>query len=191
MGVALTLIFGILGALGVYLTWRSLRQPRDLRYSWDDIHHGVADLHQKIRDSNWKPEVLVTVTGSGAIVANLFMKIMNERLPFYAVMLEDPRRPWGYTPASHRKIDAGRWTINVPESLLLESKKNKILIIDSSHFSGLTMKALKSLLTESGFNDIRHACFVQLERPQGATEEPDYYAHRSNNAVFYYPWGKG
>src|SRR5438105_1309813 len=109
METTLTLFFGILGGLGVYLTWRSLRQPRDLHYSWDEIHRGVADIYQKITDSNWKPEVLVTVTGSGAIVANLLMKIMNERLPLYGVMLEDPRKLWGYTPPAHRKVRAGRW----------------------------------------------------------------------------------
>src|SRR5262245_15352487 len=109
MNIILTLFFGIVGALGVYLTWRSLVQQRDLHYSWGDIHRGVADLHEKIMDSKWKPEILVTVTGSGAIMANLFMKIMNERLPLYVVMLEDPRRPWKNTPPAHRKLKAGRW----------------------------------------------------------------------------------
>src|ERR1051325_150728 len=127
MEISLTLFFGILGAIGVYLTWRSLRQPRELRYSWEDIHRGVEDLCRKVADSNWKPEILVTVTGSGAIVANLFMKTINERLPIYGVMLEDPRKPWVYTPPEHRKVRAGRWTVNVPESLLHEEKTKNIL----------------------------------------------------------------
>ncbi len=191
MYIGLTLFFGILGALGVYLTWRALVQQRDLRYSWDDIHRGVADLHRKIVDSDFKPEILVTVTGSGAIMANLFMKIMNERLPLYGVMLEDPRKPWKNTPPAHRKLRAGRWLVNVPESLLDEGKEKNILIVDSSHFSGLTMKALKDVLAENGFREVRHACFVRLESPQGATLEPDYCVHRSSKSVFYYPWGKG
>jgi hypoxanthine phosphoribosyltransferase len=189
--IALALIFGILGAVGVYLTYRSLVQQRDLRYSWDDIHRGVTELYRKVADSNWKPELLVTVTGSGAIVANLFMKIMSERLPLYGIMLEDRRKPWKYAPPAHRRLEAGRWWVNVPEALLEEGKEKNILIVDSMHFSGQTMKAIKDLLAENGFRNVKHACFLRLENPQGATEEPDYCVHRSSKSVFYYPWGKG
>ena len=191
MTIGLTLFFGIIGVLGVVLTWHTFVQQRDLRYSWNAIYRGVKHLHGEIANSNWKPEILVTVTGSGAIMANLFMKVMNERLPLYTVMLEDPRRPWKNTPPAHRKLSAGRWLINVPESLLQEGKEKNILIVDSSFFSGHTMKTLKDVLAENGFREVRHACFVRLQSPQGATFEPDYCRHQSEKSVFYYPWGKG
>ncbi|MDP3181493.1 MAG: phosphoribosyltransferase family protein [Desulfobaccales bacterium] len=187
----LTVLGLVVGVLGIYLTWRYRHRKGDQRYEWDDIQRGVKDIIQKIKDSDWKPDILVTVTGSGGIVANLFMKMLDERLPLYGIMLENHKKPWGYTPPMHIKDKAGRWTINVPESLLQEGRQKRILIVDSSLFSGLTIQKVKELLTEHGFNAVKYACLVQIEGPQGAKVEPDYWAYRTSSAVFYYPWGKG
>lgn len=195
MGNAFAIILGLatIGSLilAVYYQRENRRLHRTrYRYSWADVQQGVSALIPKIR-KDFTPNVIVTVTGSGALIANLFMKLSNKRLPIYHVMIEEKDDRWGYSPKDHVEKEAGRWIIHIPQSVLGEDRERNILILDSSFLTGATIRVVKSFLQDNGFQSIRFACLVEVKPPDEAPFIPDLHYYENPIHEFYYPWGKG
>jgi hypoxanthine phosphoribosyltransferase len=194
----LTIIFGLASVASILVAIYYSRKNAKLiktryRYSWTDIHQGVWGLLEMIRKRGITPEIVVTVTGSGAVVANLFTKLYGRRLPSYHVMLEDPDDPWGYTPKGHLRREPGRWVIHIPEAILGEPRDKSVLVLDSSFFNGYTIKAVRDFLVSNGFKSVTVACLLRVDPPPAGAvaflPEIDYYKNPANE--FYYPWGRG
>lgn len=194
----LTIVFGVATVASLVLALYYQRQNKQLirtryRYSWSDVQQGVHGLIEAMRKKKIRPAIIVSFTGSGAVVANLFTKLYGQRLPAYHVMIEDPNEPWGYTPENHVRQEADRWIVHIPEAILGESRDKKVLILDSSFFSGNTIRTVKQYLVSNGFESVTLACLLRLDPPPaGPTAfQPDFAYYKNPTMEFYYPWGRG
>lgn len=199
----LTILFGLITVTSILLAIYYQRNNKQLlqknfklhkerySYSFGDIQQGVLDLGITLEKEGFTPDIILTVTGSGAIVSSLYMKLFRKRVPFYLIMIEDMNDPWKYTPQGYDTYKVTRWRIHIPKSILKVNKDKKILILDSTFVTGSTIKKVIEHLKDNGLNNIKFACLLRIKPTTELMFNPDYCYFENPTPEFYYPWGKG
>lgn len=184
MGVA-----GLIGTL--YFGLKSVYLQRKIRrFEWDDVETGVKHLNKEI-SNRFNPELILTISAPGAIVANLFVTHRFEITPVYVGITlhkEDPRS-LSFT-TDHHIITTSKWRIAVPNALLRHREKN-LLVLDGSVITGDAMDSLLHLLKENGFdrNNLLTASLITTDVALRAGKGPDIYWHSVPDCEVYMPWG--
>ena len=184
-----TTTIGIVLTVHFYLKSRTLHKER-FRYSWSDIAQGIQGIINDLKKASFKPDIILSISGSGGIVGNLAMIMFDEHLPFYQVMLEDPSNPWEIVPYAHTTFISTRWKIHIPDSILEEDIAKKIWIIDDTCVTGTTGGAMAEFLKSNGFKDVKWTCLLRVKPVTQLLNKPDIYYFDSPTTEFYYPWGK-
>lgn len=193
---SLNIFFGISTVIGVvltiyfYLRSKALYRER-FRYSWADVTQGLSTILSELEKESFKPDIILTISGPGGIVANLAMTMIDEYLPFYQAMIEDPSKPWAASPHGHTIVKSTRWKIHIPDSILDEEKERNILIVDDTCVTGTTVGGIVDYLTRQGFKSIKWGCLLRVKPVEGLPHKPDIYYFENPTSEFYYPWGKG
>ncbi len=170
------------------------RQKEQKVYSWDEIHGGLIKIIKELEVRRFDPEVIVTVAGSGGIVANWFKKIMEERgqrrYPLFNVLLQRNDETWRVQPPDHQRVEVARWLLHIPKSLAKLPTSTRIVVVDSTFVGGTTIRAIRKFFEENGFDSVLVACLVRIEQPGDAVPRPpDIVVFESDTANFVYPWG--
>lgn len=192
----LTITLGVLSLLGTfgtfYFGWKTVLLQR-LRNSltWREVESGSLFLLREA-EKRFRPDILLTTSGPGAIVANLAMCQTRRFYPIYTAILEDNRSTrFKLKPKGHVELSTHKWIIHLPEQLCIESDK-RILIIDDCVMSGDVQAAICGFLESRGFPK-KNIFFATLVCSQIASETkrtPNLHWRLNPDKDLFFPWGR-
>lgn len=187
--------FGALGVVLTFLTYCSDNKYKKLEreqktFSWSHIITGVRDLAKKTKEFN--PDVILSLSGPGAIVANLLMVESSNYLPMFLGLSERKSAQQSFSkdiPYEHF-IETTRWKTYLPDSFLMLNDK-KVLICDDCVISGDTLHLIINKLITCGFKkeNIMTASLFVTHVALDTNKGPDKYWFEVVNSKFYLPWG--
>jgi hypoxanthine phosphoribosyltransferase len=191
----LNVVFGMTTIVGVILSVYFYRRSRDahrqrFRYTWTDIEQGVQYLRDKVT-KDFSPDVIIHPAGAGGVVANLFLLSLGTRIPMFEFMIEDPQRPWTWSPEHFSRLHSLRWDVRLPDSLASVPRGSRIVIVDAVCLTGSTVSALREKLADLGFERVRFAALLRVTPADGIVVVPDVYYIENPTNEWYWPWGKG
>jgi hypoxanthine phosphoribosyltransferase len=191
----LTILLSVIGILGTVGTFYFGIESLRLKWArnsitWKEIERGTADIFKKA-DKDFQPEILLTMSGPGAIITSLAMIQSGRFLPVYTIILEDKTgysfkdKPKGYIPISTHK-----WNLYVPEQILNETSK-RVMVIDDCVMTG-DIKAVVCEFLEDHHFPKENIFFAVLVCSQIAvtTSKAPHLHWRLSHGDFYFPWGK-
>jgi hypoxanthine phosphoribosyltransferase len=188
----ISLAIGVAGLFGtLYFGLKSVYLQRKIRrFEWEDVEVGVRHLNNEI-SSRFNPELILTISAPGAIVANLFVTHRSKITPVYVgiTLHKEDSRSLSFT-TDHHIITTSKWRIAVPNALL-RHKDKRLLVLDGSVITGDAMSNLLKLLTENGFdrNYVLTASLITTDVALRAGKGPDIYWHNVPDCEIYMPWG--
>lgn len=184
--------------------WRERRRERKERerankqnkYSWEDLRDG-ADLVGKDLISKFKPDVVLSFAGPGAVFANLVLARTLNRKSLLAMRLFTGRFLNKDVPAEEivsedfDVVTGDRQHILLPKSLRQGDRSWKVAVLDETVATGSSMRLIKRYLSDLGYQNVRTGCFVMC---QGAKlvdpHTVDVFANSNVGNDFILPWGK-
>jgi len=140
--------------------------------SWDEIHLKVLKLAKVVRESGYKPEIIVGIARGGWIVARLLSDLLDIpdiasiRIEFYKGIAETTRSP----------------VVTQPVSTSVRGKC--VLVADDVSDTGSSLTAAVRHLIDEGAAEIRVAT---IHVKPWTTFVPDYYVAKTD-AWIIYPW---
>lgn len=160
------------------------------RLSWKSIEEGLTHILKEMQSDGFEPELIISVAGSGGIMANWLYKSRNRSIQKFVVLQEPSTNRWESAPAGHVSIQGNRWIIHIPNFLAKMASDKNVLILDSGYASGETAEAIKGYLENACPRSLKYACLVYVESVGVHPSKPDYYAMKLESSNFWYPWGK-
>ncbi len=156
-----------------YLAWRSIT-----RLTWDDVDNQTKKLIKKIGESEYEPDIVVTVGRGGAIVGS----ILSGNLPSKEKKTKNV--PILGADRLYRWEDGMR--IEIENKLIDFSplKGQKVLLVAGDVLTGGTMKFFHRKIEAAGVAELRCACLL---KGITATFKPEYFA-KEIPADFETPW---
>jgi hypoxanthine phosphoribosyltransferase len=139
--------------------------------SWDIIHWALIHLADRIRESNFNPEIIVGVSRGGWIPARILSDLLDEptlaniRVEFYSGIYETMKKP----------------SITQPVSLPVIDKR--ILIVDDIVDSGESLRLVCDVLRREGGEGLS----ATLYHKPWSCFKPDYYFEDVDSWVIF-PW---
>lgn len=187
-----SLLVGIAGLVGtIYFGIKSAKLERKVkRYSWHDVEHGV-DFIRKQSFQNFLPDLIITVSIPGRIVADLLAIRSMDITPHYAGI---PIKKDGSFPlemrSNERILKTSKYTVVLPNDIFKDTGK-KLLILDSAVVTGDTLQNLISILIDNGFKkeNIKSATLIATDLAIKSQKGPDYFCYSVPDTNYYLPWG--
>lgn len=185
----------VLGATGTfYFGFRARSLRKEIRtFSWHDIHT-AARSQMRAALKEFHPGIIVTMSGPGAIVANIAMQEEPDcYLPIFMIDARHLHAPEYCVKLSDRYlVSTSRWMYYIPENLF-QYKDTRILLFDDCVVTGDTLHMIVNLFIEKGFSkeNIRTAALVTTEIALQSAKGPDFYTYVVPDGNFYMPWGRG
>ena len=188
MGQALSLI-SIIVTLFVtsYQAIKAIHSRKN--YSWAKVKKGIKCLKAYVLDIN--PDIIVSLSGRGGIVANLLSNEVNNEFPVYTCILKGKLQQNFFQPDGWMKVSTSKWQIFIPPDILQMNNK-RILIVDDITNSGETILVIKNTLVANKLNgdDIFSMALVADKETQKNKHIPDYYWKMVDIDKYNVPWGK-
>lgn len=186
-------VVGLVGIIvGIYFGVESNRLLMARRkFDWSDLLNAAKDLGRRI-NKEFAPDIIITPGLRGATVANILKSELTETLPVFvgiSVWKEDlikrPEFPGYYY------LETSKWHVYIPE-IVLNFKDKKVLVVDDFSMSGDFMQILTKSLIAKGFleKNVKGMCVVATKVSIQGKKAPDFYWFESEDANFYFPWGK-
>ena len=189
----ISVIIGIAGLGGtIFFGVKSLKLRRQIRrFSWSDIESGVDTLIKKTY-SSFKPEIIISVSPPGKVVAGLFVLRNSEVLPHYSCFSTRACEASNTNNQnSVMNFKTSKWCYEIPDEIL-KFKENNILIIEDAVVTGDSLENFLSFLIKSGFkrDKIMTGTIIATESAIAARKGPDFFCFNVPDANIYMPWGK-
>jgi hypoxanthine phosphoribosyltransferase len=140
--------------------------------TWNQIYRMLLNLADKIRNSSFRPDVIVGVSRGGWPPARVISDLMgnanlaNVRAEFYLGVAETKKEPLLTQPVS------------------VEVKDKKVLIVDEIADTGKSLKLVKEHIAEKGASEVKIATIYY--KPWSIVK-PDYYEMETSRWVVF-PW---
>ncbi len=140
--------------------------------SWSQIYEMLLDLADKIKESGFKPDIIVAVSRGGWLPARVLSDILDNpnlasvRVEFYQGIAEPRTEP------------------NLTQKVSTEVADRKILIVDEVTDSGRSLKLVKEHLYDEDAKEVRVATIYR--KPWSATR-PDYCVKETRKWIVF-PW---
>lgn len=182
---------GLIGVLvSIYFGVKAKRLERRIkRYSWADIESGISFLANHAF-SEFSPDVILTVSMPGTIVASL---MLAKRAIFLPCLMASPFKVTGNNLPENpsNTIVTSKWHIHVPDELL-SYRQRKIMIVDGAALTGDTMIAVNNFLVTNGFSrsNIYWATLFATEMALEAGKAPNIHWITVPDSNVYLPWGR-
>jgi hypoxanthine phosphoribosyltransferase len=164
-------------------------------YSWGAVGDGCRRLANECIEP-FEPAAILTLSGTGSVVASLALVEVEYSLPLYTVI--QIRKEQGKAnripkiPGYSKTATTQTWFLFFPDALEYITDK-KLVVIDDCVLTGELLREVRRILTdELGFesDNVRTAVLVYSERVVGrAGIKPDFAAYSSTFTDFYLPWG--
>lgn len=141
-------------------------------YSWTDIEESVLGIVTKIKQDNWKPDLIVGIANGGSIPATLISKVMNIPCKIVTVQLRD---------------GVIRESVNIEE--LYGTYGKNILIVDEINDTGETIDWIIDNWDISDARWRNNTKIAVLTSKETSKITPDYYFWLVDEPIWYsYPW---
>ncbi len=189
----ISIMIGILGIFGTfYFGLKSLYLQRKIkRYEWKDIEIGIEELSKKIFN-NFNPDVLLSLSGPGSIIANLMLTKTAKYIPLYVgISRKINTKDFSFEPQISKTITTSRWKTYIPDEIFKLINK-KIAIIEDTVITGDTLNELVKVLTKNGIKrkNILTVALFATELALSSNKGPNVYWIKLQDSDFYLPWGK-
>lgn len=171
------------------------------RYTWGEVEASTSKVHKKVFDE-FHPDALLTFPGPSLTFTGLVLAALPPevaiRVPVYTCIFVDEKapEPGGLHPVLTEPDDAETaFKILVPAALTDGDPEHqrRIVAIDDTIISGVTMRALRKYFRGRGYADrVPFACCVCYEaRTVRGERPPEAIGMVSSSPKFYLPWGDG
>lgn len=147
-------------------------QPKYVAPSWDEIYDLMVNLGRKIKESKFKPDVIVGVSRGGWPPARIMSDLLNN--PNLANMKVEFYKDIGVRSKSPR----------ITQPVTSDVQNKKVLVVDDVADSGQSLRAVRSHLRRKGTEEIR-VCTIYY-KPH-SIYIPDYFAKRTSSWIIF-PW---
>jgi len=182
-------LVGLGGTVYFGLEARKL-QKRLRRFEWSDVEVGVKQLVRKVK-GQLDPDIILTISALGAIVAGLFIVHRPELTPLYSgITLKKADERLASFQVDHHILVTSKWKIAIPEAFLRQKGK-KVLVFDDAVVTGDAMSNVLNLLIERGFTraNLVTAALIATDAAIRSEKGPDAYWLKVDNSDLYFPWG--
>ena len=147
-------------------------QPKYVAPSWDEIYDLMVNLGRKIKESKFKPDVIVGVSRGGWPPARIMSDLLNN--PNLANMKVEFYKDIGVRSKSPR----------ITQPVTSDVQNKKVLVVDDVADSGQSLRAVRNHLRRKGTEEIR-VCTIYY-KPH-SIYIPDYFAKRTSSWIIF-PW---
>lgn len=147
-------------------------QPKYVAPSWDEIYDLMVNLGRKIKESKFKPDVIVGVSRGGWPPARIMSDLLNN--PNLANMKVEFYKDIGVPSKSPR----------ITQPVTSDVQNKKVLVVDDVADSGQSLRAVRNHLRRKGTEEIR-VCTIYY-KPH-SIYIPDYFAKRTSSWIIF-PW---
>ncbi len=140
--------------------------------SWDEIYDLMVDLGKKVKESGFKPDVIVGVSRGGWPPARIMSDLLNNpnlanmKVEFYKNIGVRSKRP------------------RITQPVTSDIQNRKVLVVDDVADSGLSLKAVRNHLRRKGPDEVK-VCTIYY-KPH-SVYVPDYFARRTTSWIIF-PW---
>lgn len=200
--VVIALLFFLLGELNA--RWRDRRHERkererankQNRYTWEELVEGADNVGKHII-SQFKPDVVISFAGPGAVFANLVLARSLNRKALFAMklftgkFLDKGAPPEELVSEEFDVITGDRLHVLLPRGLQQGDRSWKIAILDETVTTGSSMRLIKRYLKDLGYHHVRAGCLVCCEGAKLVDPHTvDFAAYVNAGNKFVLPWGK-
>jgi uncharacterized protein len=151
---------------------RELPEPKYVAPSWDQIYDLMVDLGRKVKESGFKPDVIVGVSRGGWPPARIMSDLLNN--PNLANMKVEFYKNIGVRSKKPR----------ITQPVTSDVKNRKVLVVDDVADSGLSLRAVRNHLRRKNPDDVK-VCTIYY-KPH-SIYIPDYFAKRTSSWIIF-PW---
>ncbi len=145
-----------------------------VQYSWDEVYALCRELAKKIKESKFKPDVIVAIARGGWIPARILADFLLIK-ELYSVKAEH----WGIVATV-----TGKAKITQPLTVDLSGKS--VLVVDDVADTGETVEIVAKHVKEKGAKEVKTAV---IDFKHTSKFVPDYYAREMERwAWIVYPW---
>ncbi len=145
-----------------------------VKYSWDEVYMLCKELARKIKNSKFKPDVIVAIARGGWIPARILADFLFIK-ELYSVKAEH----WGIVATVTGKA-------RITQPLTVDLKGKKVLIVDDVADTGETIEIVAKHVKEKGAKEVKTAV---IDFKHTSKFVPDYYAREMERwAWIVYPW---
>ncbi len=140
--------------------------------TWEEIYELLLNLADKIRESGFKPDVIVGVSRGGWTPARIMSDLLenpelaNVKAEFYLDIAETKGKP----------------VITQPVSMQVQGKK--VLVVDDVADTGKSLRLVRLHLIEKGAAEVKIAT---LYYKPWSVLTPDYYERKTSSWIIF-PW---
>ena len=197
MNLVLTIIFGVIGLVGVILTVhfgrKSARLERERKsINWSDVQLAASDLAEKIRHSGFLPSLILAPGARGGIIAEALAQDLGGAIAVVVGITE-----WKESGlfegdlSKYECFETNKWKVCIPKCVF-DNLDTRILVVDDLTMSGGAMQKIRSMLEEKGVAEdkIRTATIVTTTVAIQNHMAPDFYWKETDSPSFFFPWGK-
>ena len=140
--------------------------------TWESIYHLLLSLARRVRKTNFKPDMIVSVSRGGWIPSRVMSDLLE--IPRIAIVGAE-----FYTGVAETK---GAPVITQPVSVSVRG--TRVLVVDDIADTGKSLRLVCTHLEEHGTTEIRTAT---LYLKPWSTSIPDYYGKKTTSWVVF-PW---
>lgn len=178
-------IIGLPSAIGFIIT--AIRRRKTL--SWRKVKKGVHSLAKEV--NKLKPDIIITFSGRGSIVASLIVADLENKYPIYTCVLKGRSNDNFLIPNYWKSFITSKWNIFVPDEIL-NYNNHKILIIDDITNTGETIKALTEFLEKNQIQKekIFSMSLIADKEVCKNLHIPNYSWKQCDVSEYNVPWGK-
>lgn len=186
----------LVGDFAEFLTvWDSsqhLLPTERLQLRWDDIER-AADQMWRALEREFRPDIVVTMSGPGSFAAIYTMRLSPRDVPVVMAVTFPRREHPDNEELQFRQVATGqrwiglstsKWSVWIPPVFALYPKGSRVLVLDDRVITGETQALLRGVLTAQGL-DVRCAA---LFGPRDCQVENIIIARRIEGE-FDMPWG--
>jgi uncharacterized protein len=149
-----------------------LANPKYIAPGWDEVYGMMIDLAQKIRDSDYSPQVIVGVSRGGWPPARIMSDLLensnlaNMKVEFYT------------------NIGVTAKTPKITQPVTSEVTGKRVLVVDDIADSGHSLRVVSKHLEQKGAQEIK-VCTLYV-KPKSVFK-PDFFAGTTTKWVIF-PW---
>jgi uncharacterized protein len=141
--------------------------------TWKDMENYAKIASNKIKDSGFKPDVIIALARGGLVPARLFCDFLVMK-KCYSIKVDH----WGITAAKDGKA-------KLSQSLDVDITDLKVLVVDDITDTGESLKISVEYLKSLNPSAIKTATLMHLNNSKFT---PDFYGSMENWAWIIFPW---
>ena len=185
----LQFIFSIIGLpSAIYFIIIMIKGRRNI--SWRQIKKGTKYLAQKVEIIN--PDIIITFSGKGSIMANLVLSKLNNSYPLYTCILRESVQNRNFLiPEGWLEFNTPKWVGYIP-AIITKFKDKEILVIDDITRSGKTIEKLTEVLVSHVVSSqkIHSMSLIADVHVLRDMEIPQFFWKQLKTDEYSLPWNK-